>query len=111
MTLSPLFKKMIWFWLIFATSPLALVYFTSINATALWCWAWLVIWAIFVHWKTDELTRGLFFIAASVFVAIIGKSMIEAKGHAEVINMVQNVILLVSGGVGGNFMAAYLLKK
>lgn len=111
MTLSPLVKKMVWFWLIFALSPIALAYFTSNTATALWCWVWLAIWAIFIHWKTDELTRGLFFIVASVFVAIIGKSMIGCNEHAEVLDMVQNVILLVSGGVGGNFMAAYLLKK
>lgn len=111
MTLSPLVKKTIWFWVIFAISPFALAYKTSIIATVAWCWVWLMIWAIFMHWKTDELTRGLFFIVASVFIAIVGKSIIGSTEHAEIIDMVQNVMLLVSGGVGGNFMAAYLLKK
>lgn len=102
---------MAWFWVVFALSPLALAYFTSIDGTAIWCWAWLAVWAVFIHWKTDELTRGLVLIVASVFIAIAGKSIIGCNEYPEVIDMVQNVILLVSSGVGGNFMAAYLLKK
>ena len=105
-----LLKKMAWFWIVFAFSPLLLWYFTHIGAAAVWCWAWLVVWCVFIYWKTDELTRGLVFIVASVFVAIAGKSIIGNTEHAEVIDMVQNVILLISGGVGGNFIAAYLLK-
>ena len=92
-------------------SPLVLLYFTHITAAALWCWAWGVVWFVFINSKRDELTRGLGFIVASVFVAIAGKSKIGQVEHAETVEMIQNVILLISGGVGGNFMAAYLLKN
>jgi hypothetical protein len=111
MHIPPIVKKMAWFWLIVIASPFLIAYYTSIDSTALWCWSWIGAWAIFIHWKTDELTRGLFFIVASTFIAVIGKSIIGTNEHTEVMEMVQNVMLLVSGGVGGNFMAAYLLKK
>ncbi|MDR0776033.1 MAG: hypothetical protein LBE81_05280 [Azonexus sp.] len=85
--------------------------FSLFFGAAILCWVWIVIWAIFIHWKTDTLTRGLFFIVASVFIVIVGRSMLEGTEHKEVLDMLQNVILLISGGVGGNFMAAYLLDK
>lgn len=104
-------KKLAWFWLIFAISPIFLWYFTSQCATALWCWAWLVVWAVFIHSKADELTRGMAFIVASVFVVFAGKYFLGKTEHAEIIELVQNTMLLVAGGVGGNFMAAYLLRQ
>jgi hypothetical protein len=104
-------EKIIWFWTVFAISPLFLWGFTQISATAVWCWTWLAVWAVFVYWKTDALTKGLVFIVASVFVAIAGKSLIGHAEQGEVIDMVQNVILLISGGVGGNFMSAYLVNE
>lgn len=104
-------KKIAWFWIVFLFSPLLLWYFTHIGGAALWCWAWLAVWFVFINWKTDELTRGLAFIVASVFIAITGRLMIGQTEHAAVLDAIQNVILLISGGVGGNFMAAYLLKN
>lgn len=102
---------MAWFWIVFLLSPLILLYYTSINATAIWVWIWGVVWFYFVNSKADELTRGLIFIVASVFVAVVGKTMIGHTEQPETIEMVQNVMLLIGGGVGGNFMAAYMLKN
>ncbi len=107
--LPPLFKKMLWFWVIFSISPFIAWWATNLSATAWWLGCWIVVWIWFVNSKADLLTRGLWFIMLSVFIAVIGKGLISPKDHKDIIDMIQNIMLLVSGGVGGNFMAHYLL--
>lgn len=104
-------KKLAGFWIIFSASPLSLIYFANLTSAAVWCWIWIIVWFLFINWNTDNLTRGLSFIVASVFVAIMGKSIIGESEHKEVIDLIQNVILLISGGVGGSFISDGLLKK
>lgn len=84
--MKQLMRKLSWFWIIFTFSPLILWYFTHIEATAIWCWAWGGVWYLFIVSKSDGLTRGLVFIVASVFVAIAGKTIIGPTEHAETID-------------------------
>jgi hypothetical protein len=90
-------------------SPYLAYYFSGIGWTALWVYAWLTVWTIFVRAKWDDATRGLFLIIASSWVAIIGKHYLHE--NEQVVDAIQNVMLLVGGGVGGNFLYAYLSKK
>lgn len=84
-------------------------YFSGIGWTALWVYAWLLVWAIFVNAKWDDATKGMFLIVMSSWVAIIGKKYLPED--ASVVDAVQNVMILISGGVGGNFIYAYLAAK
>lgn len=98
-----------WFFLLLILSPLLVVYLSGIGWTALWVYSWLFVWAIFVFTKWDEATKGMFLITASSWVAIIGKHYLPE--NESVVEALQNVMLLVGGGVGGNFIYAYLSKK
>lgn len=106
-----LIKRLAWFWLIFACSPLLVWYFTHLFPGAVWLWSWIPLWAWFVHSKRDELDRGLVFLVGSALIATIGKSLIGTAEHQEVVDMIYQLLLLIGGGVGGNFMAYWLVEQ
>jgi len=97
--------------LLFALSPIALLYFGSLNATALWCWAWLALFAWFTLSNSDLDTRGLVLIIGSVFIAIAGNSLLAGKENSDILEMLSQAFLVTGGGVGGNFLAHAMLEK
>ncbi len=98
-----------WILLVLVLSPLLAWYLSGIGWTALWVYAWLVVWAFFINSKWDDATKGMFLIVMSSWVAVIGKTYLPE--NASVVEAVQNVMILISGGVGGNFIYAYLAEK
>jgi hypothetical protein len=107
--LSSNLRPVAWVLLLVVLSPLLAWYFSGIGWTALWVYAWLAVWAIFINAKWDDATKGIFLIAMSSWVAIIGKQYLPE--NATVVEAVENIMILVSGGVGGNFIYAYLANK
>lgn len=69
------------------------------------------LWAWFVHSKRDELDRGLVFLVGSVLIATIGKALVKSAEHPDVVEMIYQMLLLIGGGVGGNFMAYWLIEQ
>lgn len=98
-----------WMLLAVMLSPLLAWYLSGVGWTAIWVYAWLVVWWIFVNAKWDDATKGMFLIVMSSWVAIIGKTCLPED--AAVVEAVQTVMILISGGVGGNFIYAYLATK
>lgn len=98
-----------WFLLLVILSPFVVYYASGLTSVAIWVYIWLVVWAVFVNVKWDDASRGIFLIVVSSWVAILGKKFLPA--NVPVVDAVQNVILLISGGVGGNFIYAYLASK
>jgi hypothetical protein len=94
---------------VFVLSPLWLIYFANLTEAAWWVWAWVVVWAIFVYAKWDDATKGLFLIGSTCLVAVIGRTMV--KESAPVLDTIQQMMLLVAGGVGGNFITTYLKER
>lgn len=105
----PFMRKAAIFFFIFMVSPIVAAYLSGIGWTGIWIWGWLLVWTIFVNIKWDDATKGIFLIAASSWIAIIGKHSLPEK--APVIEAIENVMILVAGGVGGNFIYAYLAKQ
>jgi hypothetical protein len=97
--------------LLFALSPIALLYFFNLPATSIWCWAWLILFAWFAFSSADLETRGMGLIVGSVFIAIIGKSYLKSKESDDLLEAISQVFLVTGGGVGGNFLAHAMLKK
>ncbi|MFC5550290.1 hypothetical protein [Massilia aerilata] len=98
-----------WLLLVVILSPLAAWYFSGVGWTALWIYAWLAVWAIFVNAKWDDATKGMFLIVMSSWIAILGKKYLPED--VSVVEAIQNVMILISGGVGGNFIYAYLATR
>lgn len=98
-----------WVIIVLILSPILAWYFSGISWTALWVYAWLAVWAIFIKAKWDDATKGMFLIVMSSWVAVIGKTYLPED--ASVVEAIQNVMILISGGVGGNFIYAYLSVK
>lgn len=93
-----------------AVWPIGLWLLTNIGATAVWCIAWVALSTWFLFSKQDTATRGLWFVTVSVMIAFVGRYIVGASEHELVLDSVQNVMLLIGGGVGGNFMAAGMLE-
>lgn len=104
-----LLKLSAWFFIIFILSPLLVWYFTNIGRAALWIWAWLILWFVFINAKWDELTKGLLLIVGSCWIAVGGRTLVHEV--VPVLDALQNMMLLIGGGVGGNFIYAFLAKK
>lgn len=98
-----------WVLLVFVMSPLLAWYFSGIGWTALWVYAWLAVWAIFINAQWDDATKGMFLIVMSSWVAVVGKKYLPED--VAVVDALQNVMILISGGVGGNFIYAYLANQ
>lgn len=103
------FKCGAWMIIVGVFSPLWAWYFSQLLPAALWVYAWLVVWAIFVWTKWDDLTKGLVLIVGSCWVAMDGRVWVAES--APVMDGVQNMMLLIGGGVGGNFIHGYLTKR
>ena len=97
--------------LLFMLSPFALLYFSHLPATSIWCWVWLALFAWFAFSRSDLETRGMGLIVGSVFVAIIGKNFLKGKESDDLLEAISQVFLVTGGGVGGNFLAHAMLKK
>jgi hypothetical protein len=55
---------------------------------------------------------GIFLIVLSSWVAVVGKVYLTSKGGDNtVVDALSNMILLIAGGVGGNFISDHLRKK
>jgi hypothetical protein len=104
-------KKAAVFFLLFGLSPLPLLYFSNLNGAAIWCWIWSGLWAWFVWSKSDAFTRGLILLVGSAALAIGGRLLLKGKESDDVIDMLSQVILLIGGGVGGNFISHYLMDR
>lgn len=104
-------KKTTWLLNLAAFIYLALVYYYGSIAIVFWSMGWSVAWVVLLHWNADHLKRGLAFVALSVIVAFLGRIMIGSSAPPDVLDMIQNMILLVAGGVGGNFISYSLLNS
>lgn len=98
--------------LFFILAPIFLtLIYVGLHGAALWCFVWLCLWAWFVNSKQDIFNRGLFFTVFSVLVAFAGRAILKDKEHADILEMLSQTFLIIGGGVGGNFMAQYVLAK
>lgn len=99
-------KNLSWFFLVLILSPFILWYFAEISLTAFWLIAWCLVWVWFVFSEKDNFDRGLIFIVASVFIAIAGKSYLQLKEQALILDMLYELMIIVSSAIGGNLMAS-----
>jgi hypothetical protein len=102
-------RRLAVFWIIFLLSPLLILYFTNLFPAALWIWTWAPLWGWFIYSKQGGLERGLIFLIGSVLIATIGKSIVSGAENSDVVEMVYQLILMIGGSVGGNFISHYLI--
>ena len=95
----------------FALSPFILIYFGKLTYTAIWCWAWLALFAWFTFSGSDLDFRGLALIIGSVLITIFGKHYLTGKEEESILDVISQVFLVTGGGVGGNFLAHSMLRK
>lgn len=99
--------------LFFMSSPIFIMYFSSLDSVALWLYAWAIPFFLILFIKRwDLFIKGLLIIAYSVLICFFGSVSIIAE-HPELkdtITTLTSLITLVSGGVGGNFMSHELIR-
>lgn len=88
-------------------SPCAVMFLSSMPGVVVWVYAWLSLWGIF-YTRQDDLTKGLVLIVCTCWITIAGRALLEDS--ETLLNAVQNMMLLISGGVGGNFIYAHLAR-
>ena len=94
-----------------AIAPAAFWYFGGLPHAAWWCWAWLLLFVVFLFLKIGAFEKGLIFAAGSVLIAVAGQHLAREAGQTApvVLDMLFQTMLLVGGGIGGNFMAHALI--
>lgn len=90
------------------TLPFVALYGSILSPAGVLALFWLCMFAIFIFSKWQLEYRGLFLIATSVGVALLGKAAFSDQG---LIDYLYEFVMLVGGGVGGNFIAAGLLRS
>lgn len=101
----------IWLALGFSLGLLALSFTWASASAGLWALVWLMLVCYFLWSSTEPFTRGLILIGGSVLIAFGGRHLIGSSTGALVLDSLQNMMLLVGSGLGGNFMAHQLLEE
>lgn len=108
-----LIKKCSFAIILFMVSPIAIMYFSSLDTVALWLYAWMIPFCIILFKDSGDLfIKGLLIIAYAVFICFFGTAYI-IKAHPELKTTVESLtslITLVSGGIGGSFMSHELIR-
>ncbi len=90
------------------TLPFVALYGSILSPAGALAIFWLCMLTVFLFVKWQLEFRGLFLVTVSVGVALLGKA---AFGQDGLIEYMYQFVMLVGGGVGGNFIAAGLLKN
>lgn len=90
------------------TLPFVVVYSSILTPAGGLAIFWICILGIFLFAKWPLEYRGIFLVAFSVGVALLGKA---AFGDGGLIEYLYQFVMLVGGGVGGNFIATGLLRS
>ena len=90
------------------TLPFVAVYGSILSPAGALAIFWLCIFGIFLfaNWQLEY--RGISLITLSAGVALLGKA---AFGDGGLIEHLYQFVMLVGGGVGGNFIAVGLLRS
>jgi len=94
-----------------ALSPLGLTHYFKLPAAGLWMWLWIVVWFWFVNSRMGLMERGLWLVASTALIAVYGRFylMEHELANSVILDSMSQVMLLIGGGVGGNFIAHDLM--